>query len=182
MHWSYKQTNDFREDPAVKTGSAQLEDYRHSGFDRGHLVPAADMKWSEVAMSETFLLSNISPQNRSFNAGIWENLESTARKWAAKNEHIFIVTGPILQDSLFSIGENGVSVPQKFYKIILDLQPPVYKCIAFIIPNAHTQLDFWHYVVTVDEVESLTGLDFFPLLEDNLQDSLEMLMDTKAWR
>ncbi|GAH82191.1 unnamed protein product, partial [marine sediment metagenome] len=95
---SYKRTNDFRPDPMVKTGSATLSDYKGSGYDRGHLAPAGDMKWSTTAMSESFYMSNMSPQNPGFNRGIWKKLEGQVRTWATDNEEIYIVTGPVLSE------------------------------------------------------------------------------------
>jgi endonuclease G len=91
-----KRKDNFRSDPKVKTGSAALSDYKGSGYDRGHLAPAADFKWSATAMSESFYMSNMSPQVPGFNRGIWKNIESTVRNWAVENDEIYIVTGPVL--------------------------------------------------------------------------------------
>lgn len=175
-------TDNFREDPAVISGSAEPIDYLHSGYDRGHLVPAADMKWSAKAMSETFLMSNISPQIHAFNGGIWSKLEKKVRSWAINNKEIYIVTGPVLKKGLPTIGKNKVSVPSYFYKVILDAKEPDLKAIGFIIPNQNIKAPFWNYAVSVDSVESLTGIDFFPALPDELENNLESKSEIKNWK
>ena len=175
-----QRTEDFRDDPAVKTGSARLEDYRHSGFDRGHLVPAGDMKWSAKAMSETFLLSNITPQNHAFNEGIWADLENQVRDWAVEDSILFVVTGPVLKGNMNKIGPDGVSVPRAFYKVILTVCPTV-KAIGFIIPNEPGKQSFWRYAISVQEVEKETGLDFYHMLPDNIERQAEDHLDIKDW-
>ena len=166
--------NNFREDPDVKTFSAQLEDYRHSGYDRGHLAPAADMAYSESAMSESFLMSNISPQVHAFNAGIWLRLEQYVRMLAGESEKIFVVTGPVLEkDSYETIGVNHVAVPEFFYKAILALKNGELKMFAFIVPNEQSKEEIWHFQTTVDEIEARTGIDFFWQLDDEIENALE---------
>ena len=119
----------------ISTGSASLPDYKGSGYDRGHLAPAGDMKWSTTAMSESFYMSNMSPQEPSFNRGIWNRLESQVRRWAIDNGSVYIATGGVLTDGLKTLGSNSVSVPQYYFKVILDYQEPDIKGIGFIIPN-----------------------------------------------
>lgn len=174
--------DEFRPDPAVKTGSANPKDYRGSGYDRGHLAPAGDMKWSAKAMSESFYMSNMSPQKHEFNSGIWENLESQAREWARENGEVYVVTGPVLKVNLPRIGMNRVAVPEYYYKIILDYKQPESKAIAFIIPNRAAAFPLQNYVVTVDSVEHLTGIDFFPALPDSLEQALESTVQPALWR
>ena len=140
-------TNDFREDRKVTTGSATLGDYRQSGYDRGHLVPAGDMGFSSTAMSESFYMSNISPQNPSFNRGIWKNLESLVRSWG-ENSSIYVVTGPVLNDCSTTIGSNNVCVPEYYYKVIYD--PSEQKMIAFVLSNEKAEYTLSHYVTSVD--------------------------------
>jgi endonuclease G len=166
-----KRRNDFREDPLISTGSASLADYKGSGFDRGHLAPAADFKFDATAMSESFYMSNMSPQRPSFNRGIWRILEEQVREWATENDSLFIVTGGVLTDSLHVIGENEGTVPDLYYKIIFYADREEAK--AFILPNQKVEdpLDF--YVVSVDSVESITGIDFFPDLPDDLETRIE---------
>jgi len=160
----------FKSDTLVSTGSASLADYRNSGYDRGHLVPAGDMKLSKKSMNETFYLSNISPQIASFNRGIWNSLESLIRAKARETE-LYITAGGVLNSrELKKIGANNVSVPKQFYKIIYD--PKKQKMYGFLIPNKKLEsLD--NYAVSVDEIEVLTGIDFYADLPDELENKLE---------
>ena len=128
--------DNFREDRAVRTGSATLDDYRGSGYDRGHMAPAADFKWSEEAMSDTFYLSNMSPQDGGLNRGLWADLEAIVRQMAVDNGKVYVVTGPVLTDGPFeTIGESKVIVPHQYYKVVLDYTDPDIKAIGFVLPN-----------------------------------------------
>ena len=176
-----KRTNRFRTDPKVATGSAELSDYKSSGYDRGHLAPAGDMKWSLTAMDESFFMSNISPQVPGFNRGIWKKLESTVRKWAGEYKKIYIVTGPVLTKSYPAIGKNNVSVPEFFYKVILDYQKPELKAIGFVLPNKKSKNMVQEYSMSIDEVEKITGINFFHSLDDAVEDSLESVYDIGQW-
>jgi len=173
-------TDDYRPDEKVSSVSAQLEDYSHSGYDRGHLCPAGDMKLNLTSMSESFYLSNMSPQNKEFNAGIWNTLEDRVRKWALTCGRIYVVTGGVLTSNKGKIGSNGVSIPKYFYKVIYD---PRGQCrmIAFLIPNENSEKPLQNYVVTVDSLESLTGIDFFPELPDSIENHLESSKDVSSW-
>jgi DNA/RNA endonuclease G (NUC1) len=120
-----ERTDDFRSDPNIDTDSASIDDYSGSGFDHGHLAPAADIKWSDIAMSESFYLSNMSPQQPGFNRGIWKRLEEWVRDQAEANGEVYIVTGPVLTDGPYEeIGPNGVDIPKRYYKVILDYKEP----------------------------------------------------------
>jgi endonuclease G len=174
-------TDDFRPDPKVKTGSASLADYKGSGYDRGHLAPAADFKWSRVAMSESFYMSNMSPQDPSFNRGIWKKLEGTVRNWAADNSEIYIVTGPVLTGTYPTIGPNRVSIPTHYYKVILDYKEPELKGIGFILPNMKSSSSLQGYAVTIDEVERVTGIDFFYALDDAIEEKIESTVNVSQW-
>jgi len=178
---SYSRTDNFRPDYKVKNSSSQLSDYKYSGYDRGHLCPAGDMKISKTGMSESFFMSNISPQNPSFNRGIWKSLEGTVRTWAINNEEIYIVTGPILTNVMGSIGSNSVSIPKYFYKVILDYNQPEIKGIGFIIENKKGELSLTSYAVSIDDVEKITGIDFFPLLPDEIENHVESSFSTDKW-
>jgi endonuclease G len=156
---SIERGNDFRTDPSVKTGSAELDDYAGSGYDRGHLAPAADMAWSARAMSESFFMSNMSPQLPSFNRGIWKQLESLVRSWAMLYDSLLIVTGPVLTDGLTTIGFNRVSVPEQYYKLVYRLVEGDFESIAFVL-NQRANGDLSEYVKSVSEVEELVGIDF----------------------
>ena len=190
-------SNDFRADEKISTGSATLADYKSSGYDRGHLVPAADMSFDQNAMSETFYMSNMSPQAPQFNRGIWVNLETQVRDWVKTFGKLYVVSGPVLEKSAEeynSIGQNKVSVPEYYYKVILA---PLYKdeldketpedsdsviAIAFLIPNQKCEDDFWSYAVSVDEVEKRTNIDFFSLLPNNIELMAESSFDIEMWK
>ena len=171
----------FVEDRSVESKSADWRNYKKSGYDRGHLCPAGDRRFSFEAYHETFLTSNISPQNHEFNSKIWNYLEQKVRFWAEKYEGVYVVTGGILKDGLSTIGEEQVSVPEEFYKIVLDKTEDGYKAIAFIIPNQPTDSSFYDYVVTIDEIEEKTGIDFFPNLSERIEVILESEINLKAW-
>jgi endonuclease G len=178
--------NDFKrpyfvEDRSVKTKSANYRNYKNSGYDRGHLVPAADRKFSYDAFHETFLTSNISPQNHEFNAGIWNSLEQKVRFWAEKHDGVYVITGGVLKNGLKGIGEERVSVPQEFYKIVVDVSEGEYKAIAFIIPNRATDKSFYEYTVTIDVIEKRTGIDFFSNLSEDIENELEASNNLRYW-
>ena len=178
---AFERTNKFLVDPAVSTGSATDTDYKKSGFDRGHLAPAADMGWSSTTMIESFYFSNMSPQLPGFNRGIWKNLESLVRSWANENESIYVVTGPVFTNGMSTIGANQVAIPNYYYKVILDYQEPSLKGIGFILPNASSSLPLQHFAVSIDSVEKVTGIDFFHLLEDKQEALLEKTFCTPCW-
>ncbi|MCX6293473.1 MAG: DNA/RNA non-specific endonuclease [Sphingobacteriales bacterium] len=177
----YNRTNKFLIDPKISTGSADNSDYAGSGYDRGHLAPAGDMGWSAQSMVESFYYSNMSPQVPSFNRGIWKNAETFTREAAIKNHVIYVVTGPVFTSDMTTIGKNQVAVPHSYYKVILDYFEPEFKAIAFIIPNEASQLPLQHFAVSIDDVENITGLDFFPLLTDIVESKLESKFDINFW-
>ncbi len=171
----------FVQDRDVKSGSADWRNYKKSGYDRGHLCPAADRRFDYDAFHETFLTSNISPQNHEFNAGVWNKLEQKTRYWAKKYDGVFVATGGVLENGLKTIGDERVSVPNQFYKVIMDASGKDKKVIAFLIPNRDTNKSFYDFVVTVDEIEKRTGIDFFQGLPDSEEDRLESSINMKAW-
>ncbi len=174
--------DNFREDPDVSTGSASLADYRKSGYDRGHMAPAADFKWSGDAMSDTFFLSNMAPQEPSFNRGIWADLEAVARTAAYDNGSIYITTGPVLTDGPYkTIGENEVAIPRRFYKVFLDYTEPEIKAIGFVLPNEGSDKDLKAYAMSVDDVEKITGLDFYHALPEEDEKRIESSFRTSDW-
>ena len=178
--------NDFKrpyfiEDPKVKTGSADWKNYRKSGYDKGHLCPAGDRKYSIDSFNETFYTSNISPQKHDFNEGVWNRLEQKVRYWAAKYDGIFVVTGGVLKGNLPTIGHEDVTIPNYFYKVVLDYHNGSYKMIAFLVPHEDSDRPLYEFVVTVDELEKRTGIDFFPKLEDATEVRLEKNSDYKEW-
>ncbi|MFT6214778.1 MAG: endonuclease G [Roseivirga sp.] len=178
---TYSRKDDFRKDPRIKTGSADLNDYKGSGYDRGHIAPAADFSYDEFALSQSFYMSNMSPQDPSFNRGVWKKLEEQVRDWAKEDNQIYVVTGPILNKRYKTIGTNKVSVPEYYYKIILDVRKPEIKAIAFLMKNERSSAALSTFVVTIDSVEKLTGLDFFPSMPDQMEDALEAAIMTSDW-
>jgi endonuclease G, mitochondrial len=180
---SETRSENFRPDKNVSTGSASLKDYSGSGYDRGHMAPAADMKWSPVAMSESFLLSNMSPQDQSFNRGIWGRLEAKVRDWAVTNDSILVITGPVLKGIRKYIGENKVGVPLYYFKVIADISAPDYKVIGFILENKGSNKDLMSYAVTVDSIEKMTGYSFFPMLQNKkMRERMEKNINRTAWK
>jgi len=179
---AFERSNKFLPDPEVKTQTANDADYKSSGYDRGHLAPAADMSWSEVTMQESFYYSNMSPQVPSFNRGIWKKCEELVRSWANENDSIYIVTGPILKEGLPTIGENKVSVPNYYYKVILDYSKPSVKGIGFIFPNAASSEALENFTVSIDSVEAFTGIDFYPSLPDEQEELIEKIKCIDCWK
>lgn len=189
-------TNDFREDPMVRSGTAVEADYflkfpqpdgsfQYDGFgyDRGHLAPSADFRWSETALSESYFYSNMSPQTADFNRVGWADLESTIRGYIFRNpdRQLYVVTGGILEDGLPVIerGINKVSIPRYFFKVVMD--PEGRTGIGFIMPNERLDYPLETYAVSIDEVEKRTGYDFFSKLPDTIEESLESELDKREW-
>ena len=174
-----KRSNRFRADPLVEDRPVQPGEYDRSGFDRGHLAPASDMTYSQPTMEQSFFMTNISPQIPACNRGIWKRIEAQARAWAMQEKRLFVITGPIFDDDA-TMGDTGISVPKAFYKVLMDMTPP-YKMIAFIVPNRRTKRPIRAFVATVDEVESVTGMNFFRNLEDSLEAILERKAEIDEW-
>ena len=164
----------FRSDPTVVSGSATPDDYTRSGYDRGHLAPAADFRFDRTAMRESFMMSNMSPQLPAFNRGVWKRLEEHVRSLAVRRGSLVIVTGPILRTDAPArvIGENRVRVPDAFYKAVYaETEPP--GMVAFVLPHEGTQAAFCAFVTNVDAVEEMTGLDSFAALPPEALSNLE---------
>lgn len=174
-------TDRFLTDPQVATGTANDSDYAGSGYDRGHLVPAADLGWSVEAMEASFYYSNMSPQLPAFNRGVWKRLEELVRTWAIQYEAVYVVTGPVLSDNLAVIGMNQVAVPSYFYKAILNYTGPDIQAIGFILPNVGSKAELQAFAVSIDSLEQLTGLDFFPALPDLEEANLESRLCLPCW-
>ena len=169
----------FEQDPLVKTESADWRNYKKSGYDKGHLCPAGDRKATLDEYNETFFTSNISPQEHEFNSGVWNRLEEKVRYWALKNDGLYIVTGGVLTDNLKTIGKEKVSVPNYFYKVLLSKDGS--KMISFLVPHQDSDKPLYEFVVSVDEIEKMTGIDFYPNLPDNVENQLEAKSDYKGW-
>ncbi|MBI1836997.1 MAG: DNA/RNA non-specific endonuclease [Flavobacteriia bacterium] len=178
---SVERSNNFKADSLIP-GTDNAIDYQKSGFDRGHLAPTGDMSYSSKAMKESFYFSNISPQNQSFNRGIWKKLEEQVRIWATEYDSIYIVVGPIFSDSMKTIGPHQIAVPKSFYKVILDNHKGKEKMIGFIIENQSSNQNIQNYTVSIDQIEKETGIDFFPLLNDDLENKLEKNVFIHLWK
>lgn len=174
-------SQNFYEDESVPEPRATLADYKKSGYDRGHMCPAGDNRCSMVFMRESFLLTNICPQNHSLNAGDWNELESLCRYWAKSYKKIYICCGPIFyKNSSKTIGENEVAVPDAFFKVVLALGDKP-KAIGFIMKNIPCDNPLSTYVNSVDEVERITGLDLFSKLDESTEKSLEQNANVGDW-
>lgn len=182
-----ERSNDFRPDMELPEGErSELEDYRGSGYDRGHIAPAADMKWSPKAMSESFLLSNMTPQvGKGFNRGIWAKLEAKVRLWAIERGEVYVISGPIFTKGAEhygeTIGPDHVAVPTHFFKIVYD--PRLKEAIAFVLPNHELKAkDLPEYRVSIDDIEKETGLDFLNKLDKKVEGEVEGKVVGMWWR
>ena len=178
-----ERTDYFNTDPKVTTQSARHSDYTRSGYTRGHLAPAGDMAQSKVTMEESFYMSNMSPQLRAFNNGIWRELEEQVRDWVLEDDRLFVTTGGVLNGEIVKyIGKNRVAVPAYFYKVLLDVDYPEQKGIAFVIPHERSDEPLSDFVMTIVEAEQITGIDFFAeLLAPELEKELESQIDINQW-
>lgn len=175
-----QRSNDFRPDPLIETRSAGLDDYRSSGFDRGHLCPAGDMSFSMDAMSESFYMSNMSPQVPSFNRGIWKKLETWVRSVAFRKDSLIVYTGPVLNIGVDTvIGSNRVGVPKKYFKAIYSLRER--RGIAFLLENEKSQKSIKDYILSIDSLETVINIDLFSELPDSIEDLVEKTSEFDNW-
>ncbi len=175
-----QRTDFFVQDPLVDTKSAHFEDYRRSGYTKGHLAPAGDMKWDTTAMRESFYMSNISPQTAGFNDGIWNKIEMQVRQWARDYDSVYVVTGPIIEPDHKSIGRNNVAVPSYFYKVVYA--PSQRQGIAFLVRHQNSSKGPRQFVVSIDQIEIRTGIDFFPSLPDEIEEAIESELCVDCWQ
>lgn len=173
--------NDFAFKPDPEYGKITPNDYTHTGYDRGHLAPAADMDYSKNALESSFYMSNIAPQTPGLNRGKWRALETWCREQFNPEEKIFIITGPIYSQKINSPKNKKLIIPSHFYKIIISIGPSP-KVAAFVLENADPENDLWYYLKTIDEIENTTGLDFFEQLPDSLEKKIEGKTYKKAWQ
>lgn len=174
-------TNRFWRDETIKNCPSS-SDYTRSGFDRGHMFPAADAKWSAQAMEDCFSMANMCPQSHALNAGAWKTLEEKERLWAARDSSLIIIAGPLYQnDDKLRIGTAGIRVPSAFYKLIVAPYLPEPRGIAFVYPNDRCPGNMQNYVQTIDYVEQLTGFDFFNALPDDIESKIESQTSFKEW-
>lgn len=168
-----KRNNRFIADPLVKGIIATNADYARSGYDKGHMAPAADMKWSPQAMKESFYFSNMCPQHPQLNRRGWKNLEEKIRDWAIADSAIIIICGPIITKQPKTIGKNKVAVPQQYFKVILSPFVRPMRAIGFLFNNRQALEPLSTYAVTVDSIERLTNMDFFASLPDEIENKIE---------
>ena len=175
-------SDSFAPDPEVE-GCATLSDYRRSGYDRGHMAPAGDMKWSAEAMRQSFLLTNVCPQKGDLNRGAWQKLEEKCRQKALTDSAVIIVCGPVFLpgEGIERIGATGVAVPRRFFKVILSPYIDHPTAIGFIMPNGPVAGGMMPHAVSVDSVEALTGHDFFAELPDEIETIVESQCDFNRW-
>jgi endonuclease G len=159
---SVKIKKKFIQDDSIATGTAEYKDYTYSGYDRGHLKPAGDEKCDSLQMVETYYMSNISPQNPSFNRGIWKKLENYTRKVAFESDSVVVITGPILADNLTIIPDkkNNVSIPEFFFKILYIYQDGKLITYSFLMKNEKSDEPLATFLVPIEAIENLAGLDF----------------------
>ncbi|RII26343.1 MAG: DNA/RNA non-specific endonuclease [Geobacter sp.] len=176
--------NKFKPDPDLDEGKrAELDDYRRSGYDKGHMAPAADMRWDKQAMEECFYLSNMVPQvGVGMNQGIWKDLEEYVRDWAIARGEVYIFTGPIYDGGVKkTVGPGKVAVPTHLYKIVYD--PYKTEAIAFIMSNQKIDsAEMPNYIVTIRDIEKKTGLDFLSNLDKDVQDVIENKKPDGLWQ
>lgn len=170
---SVKRKDNFRQDPLIVTESATLSDYKKSGYDRGHLAPAKTMSFSKQTMSESFFMSNMSPQKPSFNRGVWKRLEEKVRQWIQVSDSLYVVTGPVLKDSLGCIGKNNVTIPNAYYKVVIRFKNKNLTGIGFLLNNKKSSERISTFAVAIDSVEEVTDINFFYKLNVEEQDRIE---------
>ena len=175
-----ERAGDFMQDDGVK-GCPSPQDYAGSGMDRGHLVPAGDLKWSPEAMRQSFLLTNVCPMHKALNEGGWAKLEEKVREWTRRDSALLVFTGPVVSERDTTLAAGRVTVPGSYYKVIVAPCARPMRVIAFIYPNGHSGGRLRQYAVSVDEVERRTGLDFFPTLPQEEQQRLEKGTSLDAW-
>ena len=169
--------NKFMPDPELPEPRAEHADYTHSGYDRGHMAPAADMKWSAQAMEESFYMSNICPQNQKLNRDDWGDLEETCRGWARKYGTVYIACGPVYdRPNPKRIGKHRIAVPDRFFKVVLIYNRKNPIAMGFLFDNKAHHQALQKYMVSVDSVETVTGMDFFSRLPDDVEQRIEAII------
>lgn len=181
-----ERSSKFWADPAIsKSYRVEWYEYKGSGYDRGHMCPAADAKWSAEAMHDCFYMSNMCPQEPSLNSGSWKHLEETCRDWAIREGAIYIACGPVYKKGVKheKIGtEHSIDVPEGFFKVVLSLRKDHEKAIGFYYDNTPQHQSIPKAARSVDEIEKLTGIDFFPALNDKLEERLEATYSVDLWQ
>lgn len=170
----------FETDSAV-AGCANPWDYTLSGYDRGHMIPAGDLRWDSLAMRESFKMTNVCPQTRALNSGGWTKIEDKIREWAVRDSALIVVTGPVITRGMKTIGDSHVAVPTAFFKVVLAPFATPMRAIGFVLPNKAANGPLKKYAVSVDEVERRTGMDFFSALPDDIENEIESQLNLSVW-
>ena len=171
----------FEPDPQI-IGCPTTDDYKNSGYDRAHMAPAGDMKWSEQAMTESFYLSNICPQNHNLNGGDWKALEEHLRTMATQYEKVYIACGPIISANPKTIGMyHQITVPDAFFKVVLRKKGDSWSAIGFMMPNQAGHKSLNKYAMSVDDIEIITDMDFFYNLPDEIEEIVESSYQLSDW-
>ncbi len=179
---SVKRNDEFVRDPILTSSTITPADYKNSGYDMGHLAPAADICYSLKTMVESFYLSNVAPQIPEFNRGIWKKLEELVRQWANDDHAVYVVTGPVLSKGLPVISRDSIPVPAFFYKVVAYCTASGMKGIGFILPNRASREPLLRFAVSIDSVEKLTGIDFFYQMPSATQQIIESRLNMEAWK
>lgn len=173
----------FRPDEKAKVAQADNYDYRGTGWSRGHMAPAGDFKWDDGAMWDTFYYTNCCPQDEKLNNGSWNVLENKVRSWARQFGNVYVVTGPIIgQNQSGKIGTHGVVVPDAFFKAILVYSDDAYHGIGFVMFNNSDTQRLPDSYLSINDLEKICGLDFFPALDDSLEETVEESVDLNFWK
>lgn len=181
VSYEVERSNNFWQDTEI-VGCPTTKDYSYSGYDRGHLCPAGDQKWSQQAMYDCFVMANMCPQDHQLNAGAWNTLENKERQWAQRDSAIMIIAGPIyLETDTQRIGNVGVRVPSAFFKVFLAPYVESPRAIAFVYPNMLSPGNMQDYAMSVDDLEEQLGYDFFPALPDEIENKVESSFSFKEW-
>ncbi|MBL0045560.1 MAG: DNA/RNA non-specific endonuclease [Flavobacteriales bacterium] len=186
MKGNLARIDSFMPDPLVKGNTDLFDEYWFSGYDRGHMVPSADMRWSQKALAATYLYSNVSPQKPEMNRETWADLEDWGRRYVHySKERVFIVTGPVQADGQPTLStpktKEAVSIPSYCFKAFADLDGPDKKGIAFVMNNGPADKSMISYAVSIDSVEKITGLDLFPMLDDSTENAIEAMTEVADW-
>lgn len=176
-----KRARHFKVDETAPKPWVEPYNYSHSGYDRGHMMPAADVKWSQQAMYDSFYMTNICPQHPNLNRGDWNDLEELCRSWAKKWGKLYIACGPVVVENPQRIGEVGVAVPSAFFKVVLRMCDEDVETIGFLFPNRAGSKSLQTYAMSIDDLEIVCDMDFFSLLPDSIEDCVEQRMDFHAW-
>ncbi len=181
VNCAQRDSHRFVVDIKLSERSADPEDYKQTGYDRGHLVPAGDMKWNEEVMRQSFITSNITPQTPSMNRGRWSMLENLVRAWASESQITYIVTGPVLSEELQKLGNSSISIPDYHYKVILSKKNNQWRAIGFLMDQAPQGQKLEALVFSLRDIEKITGINFFPHLSKIESRELEEKIEVGKW-